>query len=109
MTLAWSSRASIGCTKEEMASLCGVAHSVVFKHLLENPEIQEVIDRGYDMGRTTLRRAQWKGAVVDGNPTMLIWLGKQLLGQRDSQRRPAAGWEAMASPVIADPQRDTHP
>ena len=77
--------ASIGCTKEEMASLCGVAHSTFFKHLLENPEIQEVIDRGYDMGRTTLRRAQWKGAVVDGNPTMLIWLGKQLLGQRDSQ------------------------
>jgi hypothetical protein len=31
-----------------------------------------------------LRRAQWKAAVSDGNPTMLVWLGKQLLGQQDS-------------------------
>jgi hypothetical protein len=30
-----------------------------------------------------LRRLQWKGAEA-GNPTMLIWLGKQMLGQRDS-------------------------
>lgn len=31
----------------------------------------------------TLRRLQWKAA-EGGNATMLIWLGKQLLGQKDS-------------------------
>ena len=30
----------------------------------------------------SLRRAQYQKA-LDGNPTMLIWLGKQILGQRE--------------------------
>jgi hypothetical protein len=77
--------ASIGCTREEISALCGVPRSTFFKHLAEEPQIQEAIDRGVEMGRATLRRAQWKGAVTDGNPTMMIWLGKQLLGQRDTQ------------------------
>ena len=34
------------------------------------------------VGRTSIRRAQYKAA-LDGNPTMLIWLGKQLLGQKE--------------------------
>ena len=76
--------ASIGCTREELAALCGVPRSTFFKHLAEDPDLQEAIDRGAELGRATLRRAQWKGAVVDGNPTMMIWLGKQLLGQRDA-------------------------
>jgi len=77
--------ASIGCTREELAALCGVVQSTFYKHLAEDPAVAEAIDRGVAMGRATLRRAQWKGAVVDGNPTMMIWLGKQLLGQRDTQ------------------------
>jgi hypothetical protein len=35
-----------------------------------------------DAGKATLRRAQWQKA-LSGNPTMLIWMGKQILGQRD--------------------------
>jgi hypothetical protein len=33
-------------------------------------------------GRTSLRRMQWDAA-RQGNPTMLVWLGKQYLGQSD--------------------------
>lgn len=33
-------------------------------------------------GKSRLRAAQYKAA-MEGNPTMLIWLGKQLLDQRD--------------------------
>lgn len=33
-------------------------------------------------GHLSLRRAQMKAA-LDGNPTMLVWLGKQHLGQQD--------------------------
>jgi len=35
-----------------------------------------------DEGKSSLRRNQWKSA-QDGNVTMQIWLGKQMLGQRD--------------------------
>ena len=33
-------------------------------------------------GRMSLRRRQWK-TTLDGNPTMQIWLGKNVLGQTD--------------------------
>ena len=76
--------ASIGCTKEELARLCGVVESTFYKRMTEDPAIEDAINRGAAMGRATLRRAQWKVAVTDDNPTMLIWLGKQLLGQQDA-------------------------
>jgi len=50
--------------------------------LKDDPELQEVIDRGRAVGRATLRRMQWQAA-ENGNPTMLIWLGKQMLDQKD--------------------------
>jgi len=34
-------------------------------------------------GKISLRRAQFRLATEDRNPTMLIWLGKQYLGQCD--------------------------
>lgn len=76
--------ASIGCSKEEISAVLGIARSTLYLHMETDLEIQAAIDRGQDGGKATLRRLQWKGA-EDGNPTMLIWLGKQLLGQRDVQ------------------------
>ena len=35
-------------------------------------------------GKASLRRTQWKTA-TGGNPTMQIWLGKNMLGQTDKQ------------------------
>jgi hypothetical protein len=75
--------ASIGCSKDELAALSGFARSTFYKYLAEDPAVQEAIDRGAAKGQATLRRLQWKGA-EEGNATMLVWLGKQLLGQRDS-------------------------
>jgi len=75
--------ASIGCSKDELAALCGFARSTFYKYLAEDPAVQEAIDRGASKGQATLRRLQWKGA-EEGNATMLVWLGKQLLGQKDS-------------------------
>ena len=37
------------------------------------------------LSNVSLRRAQFQGAVDDRNPTLLIWLGKQYLGQMDTQ------------------------
>ena len=38
--------------------------------------------KGKDKGRMSLRRLQFEKAQT-GNTTMLIWLGKQMLGQKD--------------------------
>ena len=74
--------ASIGCTVDEIAAVVGCARQTFFNHINADPEFQAAIDRGRANGRATLRRLQWQGA-NDGNTTMLIWLGKQMLAQRD--------------------------
>ena len=74
--------ASIGCTANEIAAMCGFSRSTWFNKLHDDPAVREAVERGKDRGCATLRRLQWKGA-QGGNPTMLIWLGKQMLGQRD--------------------------
>jgi hypothetical protein len=48
---------------------------------LEN-RYSEVIKIGREEGKQSLRRAQWKKA-LEGNPAMLIWLGKFYLGQKE--------------------------
>jgi hypothetical protein len=42
-----------------------------------------MLDEGRSKIRATLRKTQLELAIQDKNPTMLIWLGKQLLGQRE--------------------------
>jgi len=49
-------------------------------------------------GRVSLRRAQFKAAHA-GNPAMLIWLGKQNLGQRDQPAIEGADETAKPIPV----------
>lgn len=44
---------------------------------------------GMDKGRMSLRRHQWR-ALEEGNSTMLVWLGKQYLGQRDKNELTGA-------------------
>lgn len=41
-------------------------------------------------GLVSLRRAQMRAA-IKGNPTMLIWLGKQLLGQKEKHEVEHSG------------------
>src|SRR6266567_1620837 len=74
--------AGIGCNPDELAALAGITSRQLNNRLKADPELAEAVERGRAMGRATLRRMQWDGA-KNGNPAMLIWLGKQLLGQRD--------------------------
>jgi hypothetical protein len=69
-------RAQIHCTMQEIASLCNCSVD-----LLER-RFADVIERGRSVGKQSLRRLQWE-ACKKGNVTMLIWMGKQLLGQKD--------------------------
>lgn len=72
--------AQIQCTQEEIASALGCST----KTLQRDEEFSRIYKVSMDDGRKSLRRLQWDKA-KQGNTTMLIWLGKQYLGQRDKQ------------------------
>jgi hypothetical protein len=72
---------SLQCTDEELAAWFGVSVRTI-ENRRKNPEIAEVMSRGIAKGRISVRRAQMK-LLEAGNGTMGVWLGKQLLGQRD--------------------------
>ncbi len=74
--------AHILCTQSEIASILGVSLTV----LEHDPEFQRIHKKGMESGHASLRRMQYKAAEA-GNPTMLIWLGKQHLGQRDKMEQ----------------------
>jgi hypothetical protein len=82
--------AQIGCTIAETAALLGIAANTFSSHLQHDPNLREHYDRARDKGKETLRRWQWRAA-EEGNPTMLIWLGKQMLGQKDKRDDDDAG------------------
>jgi|TARA_Y100000593_G_C4055620_1_gene211862 hypothetical protein len=67
---------SIFCTNEEIASVVE-CHADT---LADN--FSEYLKKGRSRGKMSLRRMQWEKAQT-GNTTMLIWLGKQMLGQKD--------------------------
>ena len=68
--------ASFGCSTSEIASFFGCDEGTIRKRFSEN------LTKGREKGKIRLRQMQWKAA-DKGNVTMLIWLGKQLLGQAD--------------------------
>lgn len=68
--------AKINCTMKEIAS--------VMKCSVDSLErnFADIIKRGQEEGKTSLRRHMWLAA-EKGNITMQIWLSKQLLGMRE--------------------------
>lgn len=72
---------TILCTDEEIASILGVSiETLQNKDNLET--FLECKKKGNSQGKASLRREQYKLA-MKGNCNMLIWLGKQYLGQKD--------------------------
>jgi len=70
--------AAIHCTIREIASVVGVHYST----LNTRPEFQKIFGEEYNKAKERLRKLQWDAA-EKGNTTMLIWLGKQYLGQKE--------------------------
>lgn len=84
------------CTVEEMASIMGLS-----KDTLER-RYAAVIKKGKDEGKRSLRRMQYQAA-EKGSIPMMIWLGKQLLHQRD--RFPDEYPESMQLPKKEEKQK----
>ena len=70
--------AGLGCSNTEIVSFFGVGEHVIRK------SYAEFLEKGRDKGKIRLRQWQMKAA-ERGNVAMLIWLGKQMLGQSDKQ------------------------
>lgn len=70
--------AAIDCSFEEMAVILNCSVSILHKRF------STVIERGRARGRSSLKRKQYEAAMA-GDRTMLVWLGKVRLGQRETQ------------------------
>ena len=68
--------ASFGCTNTEIAQFFGCDESLIRK------SYSEFLTKGRASGKIKLRKLQWNSA-KNGSTPMLIWLGKQILGQTD--------------------------
>lgn len=73
------------CTKEEIAAWFDFSEDTLENRLREeyNECFSVVFAKKRGIGRTSLRRKQWK--IADNNAAMAIFLGKNYLGQRDVQ------------------------
>lgn len=63
----------MGCSLDTVERACRRTHGVSFAEFYRQKK---------GVGRVSLRRKQWEIA-MRGDKTMLIWLGKQALGQAD--------------------------
>ena len=71
------------CTNSELAAYFGMTERQIINRRAKDPELDEAFKRGANAGRISLRREQFRAA-LDGDRTMLVWLGKNVLGQRDT-------------------------
>jgi hypothetical protein len=69
--------ASLGCTDRDIANFFGIKEDTLRYNFTDN------LIKGREELKVSLRRAQLKLA-LSGNAVMLIWLGKNILGQQDS-------------------------
>ena len=111
---------SWGCTHAEIADWLNISKRTL-ERLLEdekktyavlNPKtkatetltLRAIMERGYAHLRISLRRQQIK-LLMEGNATMAVWLGKQLLGQTDRlrvQEAPPPPEAAVEVPVTLE-------
>lgn len=75
------------CTETEISAWFGFSDDTLNRRCVEHygRTFAEVYNEKRQGGRASLRRVQWQKAVEDENVVMLIWLGKQYLGQSDKQ------------------------
>jgi hypothetical protein len=68
--------AEVGCSREEIGLLCGVSTSTIDRNY------DGAVKQGHAKRNYNLRKLQYESA-KRGSVAMLIWLGKQWLGQKE--------------------------
>ena len=69
--------ACIQCTPDEIAEVVGTTPATLKRRF------GDLLEKGKQAGKKSLRRAQWDKA-LNGDTRMQIFLGKQYLGQKDA-------------------------
>lgn len=90
--------AAMQCTDAEIAAFFDVHPSQITRRKASDAAFRNAIEKGREDGKMSLRRLQWRVA-ERGNTVMLIWLGKQYLGQTDKQTTELTG--AGGKPIEA--------
>lgn len=93
---------AIHCTGEEIASILGVDYDTLNRRLKEEKHggFTDYFKIKSAPGKMSLRRVQFETA-MDGNTGMMIWLGKQHLGQKDTSRQEITGKDGKdLSPIL---------
>ena len=87
--------AALGLTQKEMAGVLRCSVDTLDRNY------REPMEAGWGRMKHSLKRAQFELGVNEKNSTMLIWLGKQHLGQRDKTETELSG-EVAVKRVVAD-------
>ena len=93
----------IQCTRDEICKVLSVSEETLNRRIKEKgiegvDNFASLYEKHAKEGRSSLRRAQWKAA-HNGNVTMQIWLGKQMLGQRDQIKQSVEITGADGGPI----------
>ena len=92
----------LNCTLDEIGAYFTVSVKTVERRYKEEDDFAAAVDRGRAQGRLSLRRKQIE-LVDNGNATMAIWLGKQLLNQTDKQEIDQYNHNEQISIEIVNP------
>lgn len=74
----------MGCTDAEISAFFGISARKIQEKRKVEP-YKKIFETSREKYRISLRRAQMRVALA-GNASMLIWLGKTLLGQKDAMK-----------------------
>ena len=83
---------AIQCTESEIAGVMNVSADTLERLVKDEWGINfaEYYKQKSDKGKMSLRRLQWKSAEA-GNVTMQIWLGRQMLDQKEKTETESIG------------------
>lgn len=89
------------CTLEDIAGFFNCSPDTIERWCQRTygETFADVHKRKSSVGKVSLRRKQMEIGLL-GNVTMLIWLGKQNLGQKDREREPDRGIDEPPPPTI---------
>lgn len=92
------------CTGEECASILDINYDTLNSALKrdEHGGFSEYYTKKSALGKASLRRTQFKVA-ESGSAAMLIWLGKQWLGQKEPERIEPVSSSTPISISIVNP------
>ena len=94
------SKKPIEITNKSIDAACEIVEMRIREQF--NSTFSEYRDKRKEPYRMSLRQKQKNVALVDGNVTMLIWLGKQELGQKDKIENDVKSTDGSMSPVLID-------